>query len=172
MPKLQAYQKGTKFKDMTVAEQKLLKAAHMNGNEILSCGPKSKTWLVSVAPEWLPNFAYWTDFEEPTQSVFTQEQAEESETILQEAQRLIHGDRRDDYGHPFHDFDRVAKIWSLILGVDVTAEQVPLCMVAIKLSRQINHPKRDNIVDMAGYLGTLEMVEEYRRGKPSPCANN
>ena len=85
-----------------------------------------------------------------------------SESILEEAQRLVHGDRGEDYGHPINDFTRTGKIWSAILGINVSAEQVALCMVGVKISREVNKPKRDNRVDAAGYLETLDMVIEER----------
>lgn len=85
------------------------------------------------------------------------------ESILDEAKRIVHGDRGENYGHPLEDFSRTAQIWSAILGIDVTAEQVALCMVGVKISREVNRPKRDNVVDGAGYFETLEMVKEERR---------
>jgi hypothetical protein len=33
-------------------------------------------------------------------------------------------------------------------------------MVGVKMSREVNRPKRDNRVDMAGYTGTLELVRD------------
>jgi hypothetical protein len=85
--------------------------------------------------------------------------------ILEEANKLVNGDRQASYGHPIDDFTRTAKMWSAILGHEVTAEQVGLCMCAVKISRQVNRPKRDNMVDIAGYAATVEMVleEKYRR---------
>jgi len=82
------------------------------------------------------------------------------ETILEEAQRLVHGDRGSAYGHPYDDFSRTAQIWSAILGIPVSAEQVSLCMVGLKISREVNKPKRDNRVDGAGYFETLDMVRQ------------
>ena len=81
-----------------------------------------------------------------------------TETTLQEAQRLVHGDRGVAYGHPLDDFSRTAAMWSAILGHQVSAEQVGLCMCAVKISRQCNMPKRDNMVDLAGYAETVQMV--------------
>ena len=85
-----------------------------------------------------------------------------SETVLQEAQRLVYGDRQQSYGHPLDDFTRTAQMWSAILGWKVTAEQVGLCMCAVKISRQCNKPKRDNLTDLAGYAATVQMVGEER----------
>lgn len=86
-------------------------------------------------------------------------------TILEEAQSLVYGDRQASYGHPLDDFSRTAKMWSAILGHEVSAEQVGLCMCAVKISRQLNKPKRDNLVDLAGYAATVELVldEKHKR---------
>lgn len=86
-------------------------------------------------------------------------------SVLLEANDLVHGDRQADYGHPLDDFTKTAAMWSAILGTTVTAEQVGLCMCAVKISRQANRPKRDNLVDLAGYAETVQMVieERYRR---------
>lgn len=73
----------------------------------------------------------------------------------------MHGDRQDAYGHPFHDFSRTAAMWSAILGTTVTPAQVGLCMCAVKISRECNKPKRDNLTDLAGYAATVQMVREY-----------
>ena len=85
-----------------------------------------------------------------------------SETVLQEAQRLVYGERQQSYGHPLDDFTRTAQMWSAILGWKVTAEQVGMCMCAVKISRQCNKPKRDNLTDLAGYAATVQMVVEER----------
>ena len=84
------------------------------------------------------------------------------ESILFEAHNLVHGVRGEDYGHPYEDFSRTAKIWSAILDKEVTPEQVALCMIGVKMSRECNRPKRDNRVDMAGYAETLDMVVNYK----------
>ena len=89
------------------------------------------------------------------------------ETILEEAQRLITGDRNKTYDHPIENFNRIARIWSVIFGIEVTEEQVGLAMVGVKLAREAYMPKRDNLVDGAGYFGTIDMIqrERERRGQ-------
>lgn len=84
------------------------------------------------------------------------------DSILSEAHRLVHGGRGQDYGHPYEDLSRTAKIWSAILGIEVTPQQVALCMIGVKISRECHRPKRDNRVDIAGYAETLDMVANYR----------
>ena len=94
-----------------------------------------------------------------------------SETVLEEAQRLVTGDRGEAYGNPYDDFSRTSAIWTALLadklrpGEEITAQDAIRCMCAVKLSRDVNAPKRDNRVDLAGYAMCLQMAddEEARR---------
>jgi hypothetical protein len=93
---------------------------------------------------------------------------EQSETTLEEAYRLTHGPRRADYGHPLDDYTRTAALWSAMLAhklrEPITPEEAALCMVQVKLSRHMNAPKRDNMVDAAGYTWVAwECTEERER---------
>lgn len=93
------------------------------------------------------------------------------ETINQEADRIIHTDRNQAYGHPLDDYQATAKIFTGILqgilkpGVEVTWDLAMLCMIGVKLSRESRIHKRDNLVDAAGYAGCVEMAydEKERR---------
>jgi len=95
-----------------------------------------------------------------------------TETVLEEAQRLIYGARQSCYGHPLDDFTRTGRIWGAILGIpNVPPEMVGLCMVGVKMSREVNHPQRDNRTDGAGYFGTVDMIhaEQSRRDHERVC---
>lgn len=83
--------------------------------------------------------------------------------VLEEAHRLVDKDRTDDYGHPSEYFGQIAVVWGELLDCTITPEQVVLCMVLVKVMRENNKPKRDNVVDIAGYARVLEMVQ---RGLP------
>lgn len=91
------------------------------------------------------------------------------ETAVQEAQRICYGDRNQDYGHPFDECERIAKFWSIILGVEVKTVSVPLCMVALKISREMFKDKFDNWVDICGYAecGHRVVTEAARRATHS-----
>jgi len=79
-------------------------------------------------------------------------------TILEEAGTAVHGDRARDYGTVTENFGRIAALWSTVLGVPVTPAQVGHCMILLKVARDMNSPKRDNLVDIAGYAATLEKL--------------
>lgn len=83
------------------------------------------------------------------------------ESALEEAQRLVHGDRGAAYGHPIDDYTRTGRMWGAILGIgDIDPRIACLMMAAVKISRETNAPKRDNRVDLAGYAECAQMVAE------------
>ena len=76
--------------------------------------------------------------------------------ILQEADRMINGPRAKDYGDAYLNHERIAKMWTVLLGHDVTVEQVYMCMIAVKLSRLIETPTHeDSAIDLCGYGALL-----------------
>lgn len=78
--------------------------------------------------------------------------------ILKEAEDLVTGDRNDAYGHPSVKYKVIAELWTSILRIEVTPEQVVLCMLATKVGREALNHKRDNLVDIAGYAKILAML--------------
>ena len=87
--------------------------------------------------------------------------------IALHAAELVSGERQEAYGHPLDNFTRAAKIWEAILGVEVTAEQVSLCMVGMKIAREAHLTKPDTVVDGVGYFLTLAMIREERTRRES-----
>ena len=82
--------------------------------------------------------------------------------ILKEAEKAVYKDRQKDYGSVSENFGTIASLWSTVLTTEVTAEQVAMCMIQVKVARQINKPKRDNLVDIAGYAATIEKLQNER----------
>lgn len=73
--------------------------------------------------------------------------------VLAEALELTTGVRDEMYGHPRDNHERIAAIWSAILDQPITANQVALCMVGVKLARAAHFPYHDdNYVDGAAYF--------------------
>lgn len=84
-----------------------------------------------------------------------------TKTILQLADEITSNDRIVDYGHPAINFADIAQMWSVILKTTVTPTQVGLCNIASKICREINAHKRDNLVDIAGYAKTIDLINQY-----------
>jgi Domain of unknown function (DUF6378) len=81
-----------------------------------------------------------------------------AEELLEQAAGVV-ARRRSIYGQPIDLFEQVAKRWSLILGVEVTAAQAILCLIDLKVAR-LAHDLRhlDSMTDIAGYAGCLAEV--------------
>lgn len=82
-----------------------------------------------------------------------------TETILQEATRVVDGARQSDYGDPRENHGRTAAMWSGYLGILISPRQVCMMNVLQKCSRDAHKPKRDNLVDVAGWARNAEMCE-------------
>jgi len=82
-----------------------------------------------------------------------------NQTVLQEAEAIIHGPRNEAYGEAKKEFATIALMFYALTGHNITAQQAALFMVLLKLRRDSHKHKRDNIVDAAGYLGLLAQIE-------------
>ena len=94
----------------------------------------------------------------PEQTTFPFIDLEAPPSVLEEAARLVEGDRRVEYGTVEESFQNIAKVWSIVLKTPVTPHQVALCMAGLKLCREAHAPKRDNRVDGAAYWHLADKV--------------
>lgn len=87
--------------------------------------------------------------EQPTTSTQTTQRVE----ALREAARIISGERDKQYGGPEENFSRTAKIWSVIMGIEFTPEDVAMMMIGLKVARFANRSvfQKDTWIDIAGY---------------------
>mgnify|MGYP000275848153 CR=1 FL=1 len=68
-------------------------------------------------------------------------------------------DRGAAYGDPKTQMEAIAQRWSTTLGTPVTAHQVALCMIDLKLARLAYDPRHaDSVVDVIGYAALLKEV--------------
>lgn len=74
---------------------------------------------------------------------------------LREAAKIISSDRNKQYGAPENNFERTAQIWSVILGVPISNEDVAMMMVGLKMARYASKSgyQPDTWIDIAGYAG-------------------
>lgn len=71
--------------------------------------------------------------------------------ILEEANSLVDGDRAKAYGPYKEEAARIAEAFNALTGNSIEIHHVPCFMAVLKLAREMNIHKRDNLVDLAGY---------------------
>lgn len=89
------------------------------------------------------------------------------ETVLEEAQRIVYGDREQTYGHPAKNFDATADLWNAWIKAKYGAApqlnrfDVAMMMVQLKVAREAHMHKRDNLVDVSGYIACIQKIIDY-----------
>lgn len=92
-----------------------------------------------------------------------------TKSVLEEAQEIIHGERNESYGSPKEQHETVAAFFNIWIDRkygpfdrerELDAEDVCWFNIFQKISREAWCRKRDNLVDIAGYVGNIEMMQE------------
>jgi hypothetical protein len=92
---------------------------------------------------------------------------DERRRLLDEAAKVITGDRNKTHGDYGLEARRIARAWSVLVGndVEVKPETVPLMMIALKLCRaSAGTINRDDFVDIAGYAALAYQMNVDREG--------
>tara|TARA_R100000664_G_scaffold25341_1_gene35322 strand:- start:1385 stop:1603 length:219 start_codon:yes stop_codon:yes gene_type:complete len=64
----------------------------------------------------------------------------------------LKGPREKEYGNKKENHDNIAKLWSAYLNINLTAHDVALMMLLLKVARTKSpNPTRDTYIDMVGY---------------------
>jgi hypothetical protein len=90
-------------------------------------------------------------------------------SILNEAYDITSSDRNTQYGPPEDSFSRIAIMWTAYLNdkkgvktlISVTPTDVAHMMILLKMCREQNSSKRDNLVDIAGYARCAAIIKGY-----------
>tara|TARA_R100001460_G_scaffold43755_1_gene80099 strand:+ start:2401 stop:2760 length:360 start_codon:yes stop_codon:yes gene_type:complete len=82
-----------------------------------------------------------------------------SQNILEEASKLIGGDRKDDYGDKLTNHQNIAALWSIFLQRNITPHDVAMCMALVKVARLIHSHKKDSYLDLAAYAAIAGEIE-------------
>lgn len=83
-------------------------------------------------------------------------------SICEEAQSLTTGERAAAYGHPIVNFTTTANLINARFGTAFTPDEIAEIMILVKIARQVQAKKRDNMVDIAGYANCIGLIEEER----------
>lgn len=86
--------------------------------------------------------------------------------ILTKANDIIapKGDRGIDYGDPTEAYARIANVWTEVLNHEITAHQVALMMIGLKLIRATTARGDDTYVDLAGYAALAAEIKAKTDG--------
>jgi hypothetical protein len=82
-----------------------------------------------------------------------------SKDLLEQASKLIGGDRQEDYGDKLTNHQNIANLWSVFLKTTITAHDVAICMALVKVARLMNQHKKDSYIDMAAYAAIAGEIE-------------
>lgn len=81
--------------------------------------------------------------------------------VLNAAAELTGSERNAQHGDPVANHERIAAVWSVILGQRVEPYQVALCMAGMKLARLAYNPElADSYIDGAAYLAIAAECHE------------
>lgn len=83
--------------------------------------------------------------------------------ILEQANDIVfkRGEEKTrQYGPMKESMNKAAQLASIMCNKDITAKDLYLCMVALKMSRESYSKKHDNILDSIAYLAA--MVDHYK----------
>ena len=111
----------------------------------------------------------WGNLGEGTSNSAREIKAMKKTSILSEADTIVNGARQETYGHPSDNHGCTAQMWSGYLsrkyGTKIVLDVRDVCWLNAlqKISRDANQPKRDNLVDVAGYAANIEMDEERKK---------
>ncbi len=87
-----------------------------------------------------------------------------SNQVLNRASVLVQGQREKDYGDKKENHNNIAKLWSAYLGISVTAHDVALMMVLLKMARtKLGQVSEDTYIDMSAYgaiAGEIKFKED------------
>ena len=84
----------------------------------------------------------------------------QKESILLQADKIVNGDRNEQYGDPNIAFEEYRTILKATFGIDLTSAQICKVLMAIKLGRMKYKYKEDSLVDLCGYAEILNRLEK------------
>lgn len=110
----------------------------------------------------------------------TKHKSVQTETIAEEASRIVYGDREKTYDDPNRNFRKLAYIIQGILDgklkddARITPNDAALILVGLKISRESFKPTRENRVDGIGYWICLDRIvlEQEKADGPVKLTRN
>ena len=76
------------------------------------------------------------------------------------AAKIVTGQRQMDYGDKYQNHNNIAKLWGAYLGYDISAHDVAICMLLLKVARLKHRATKDCYIDMAGYAAIAGEIQD------------
>ena len=81
---------------------------------------------------------------------------------LDTAAKIVMGQRQYDYGDKYQNHENIAKLWSGYLDYKISAHDVAICMLLVKVARLKHRPTQDCYIDMAGYAAIAGEINDRK----------
>ena len=81
-------------------------------------------------------------------------------SALQSAHELIYSERQKQYGNFKDNMTRLSNLFESMTDIKLTEKQCTKFLIALKLSRESTKHKRDNLIDLVGYVALLDDMYE------------
>ena len=92
---------------------------------------------------------------------------------LEKTIKIVRGPRERDYGDKTTNHENIAKLWSAFLDHEISAHNVAICMMLVKVARLKHRPTEDCYLDMAGYAAIAgEINDKEQHGTNSIISNS
>lgn len=82
--------------------------------------------------------------------------------ITDKAKQMVDENRQEQYGNPVKNYTDAAMISSMLRNKVFNAQDIVTIMIVVKLIRQRNKHKEDNLIDIAGYTEILNRINKIR----------
>ena len=83
---------------------------------------------------------------------------------LDKAAKIVTGQRQFDYGNKYQNHENISKLWSAYLDYTISAHDVAICMLLVKVARLKHRKTEDCYLDMAGYAAIAGEIEDQTKG--------
>ena len=81
---------------------------------------------------------------------------------LDTAAKIVTGQRQHDYGDKYQNHENIANLWSAYLNYNISAHDVAICMLLVKVARLKHRTTQDCYIDMAGYAAIAGEINDRK----------
>ena len=82
---------------------------------------------------------------------------------LDRATKIVTGQRQHDYGNKYENHKNISDLWSAYLDKEVSAHDVAICMLLVKVARLKHRTTEDCYIDMPGYAAIAGEINDRNK---------